>query len=560
MKSESIKKPQVFISEVQFSGGQRIALGETDIVAVVGANNAGKSKSLKELYTCLAQIDSSRGELARNQIIKHCKLTKTGNAKSLRSFLDQSASFKDGRYIYENVSIFPTHADQFDFEYLGDSADLFRAFLDAHSRIGLSATAKGENDIIQRNLPQHFLYDDELLLNKVSRLFHEAFGSDLFFDFRANPEIPIHVGTKPKSTPEADRVSNPYTELVRLNPRIDEQGDGMRSYAGILFHIVAFRRSMTFIDEPEAFLHPPQMRRLGKTLVEEADGQLFVATHSTDILRGLLEASSSRVRVIRLQRNGAVNDATELAPTQIEKLWSHPHIKYSTALDAIFHEQALICEDDSDCRLYSAVADHLSKTDQTIRLKDTHYVPTGGKAAVPRIASALTSLGVPTKTIYDIDLLADEEDLKRSVDALGGNWELIKPDWKIVSAHVQNGVAVKDADTIRAELVELLLSETGKLPKSQINDLLKQDKPWSIIKKTGKAGIPPGDASAAFDRLSHNLKKIGLHLVEVGQAEGFCRSIGKHGPEFVTKLLEQLDLSDAKLAELRDFVRQVIAS
>jgi predicted ATPase len=37
---------------------------------------------------------------------------------------------------------------------------------------------------------------------------------------------------------------------------------------------------VTLIDEPEAFLHPPQARRLAQNLVDKTrkDGQLVVAT------------------------------------------------------------------------------------------------------------------------------------------------------------------------------------------------------------------------------------------------------------------------------------------
>jgi len=55
-----------------------------------------------------------------------------------------------------------------------------------------------------------------------------------------------------------------------------------------LFEIVVSERDITLLDEPEAFLHPPQMRRLSETLSSEVKGQLIVATHSSDILRGFL--------------------------------------------------------------------------------------------------------------------------------------------------------------------------------------------------------------------------------------------------------------------------------
>ena len=73
----------------------------------------------------------------------------------------------------------------------------------------------------------------------------------------------------PKIDGVVDRVSDPYVQAVRMNPLLDKQGDGMKSYAGILFEAVVANLDITLIDEPEAFLHPPQMRRLGDDLLHE---------------------------------------------------------------------------------------------------------------------------------------------------------------------------------------------------------------------------------------------------------------------------------------------------
>ena len=390
--------------------------------------------------------------------------------------------------------------------------------------------------------------------------FKDAFGSQLFFDHRGNPQIPIHVGEYPEVIAGEDRISDSYVAKVRNFPRIDAQGDGMKSYAGIVFQSIVFPRDITFIDEPEAFLHPPQMRRLGKTLATETKGQLIVATHSADILKGFLEANADRVRVIRLQREGNKNHAAELPPNKVQELWSHPQIRYSTALEAIFHEQAIICEDDSDCRLYSAVANHLEEQEKDIRWKDTHYIPTGGKHAAPRIAEALKGLGVPIKMIFDFDLLSNEQDLKRVTQSVGGDWASIQNDWKILDAEVRKGVKVKTVEEIASEITKLLKDVSKGLPKSDILELMKQNKSWSIVKQVGYLAIPNGQASAAYEKLRDNLNSMGIYMVEKGQIEQFCISVGGHGPGFVSTLLETVDLDDLKLRDLREFVKSIIQS
>src|SRR6056297_1891636 len=241
------------------------------------------------------------------------------------------------------------------------------------------------------------MYDDQDLMKNISDLFNKSFQQELFMDYRASPQLPIHVGTPPDIEKIPNQVSNEYVEEVRKNPRLDGQGDGMRSYAGILFEVVAIEHDITLLDEPEAFLHPPQMRRLGETLAEETVNQVFVATHSSDILRGFLNVKSDNVRIIRLRRSGDRNYATMTDPERLNELWEQPELRYSNALDGIFHEEVLICEDDSDCRLYNSIADHLAKSHKDKSWPDAAYVPCGGKAAIPKIASSLREIGVSVK-------------------------------------------------------------------------------------------------------------------------------------------------------------------
>ena len=63
-------------------------------------------------------------------------------------------------------------------------------------------------------------------------------------------------------------------------PRLDQQGDGMKSFMGLLLNIVASAYPVVLVDEPEAFLHPPQARLIGRMLGDEKDpgAQVLVAT------------------------------------------------------------------------------------------------------------------------------------------------------------------------------------------------------------------------------------------------------------------------------------------
>jgi hypothetical protein len=53
---------------------------------------------------------------------------------------------------------------------------------------------------------------------------------------------------------------------------------------------------------------------------------------------------------------------------------------------------------------------------------------------------------------------------------------------------------------------------------------------------------------------------IGLWIVPVGELEGFCKSIGGHGPRWVQEVIETKDLAtDSELARARSFVANIWA-
>ena len=51
---------------------------------------------------------------------------------------------------------------------------------------------------------------------------------------------------------------------------------------------------------------------------------------------------------------------------------------------------------------------------------------------------------------------------------------------------------------------------------------------------------------------------MGLWIVPVGEMEGFCRSVGGHGPGWVQELLNKRDLAnDLELLGAREFVSEI---
>ena len=252
------QKPSVSISDIEFSGGNRFALRPNEKIILVGPNNSGKSQSLREILAVC-----KNGKKERTMVIADLEISKSGTADELRKFLEDEADYVDGAYRYEDWQIPEDHVQFWGRPYLIHG--LTQGFIKKIAADDRLKICEQQNSIApgdQKSKPQHVLYDDEALMTKISGLFRRAFSQDLMFDFRGGSRLPIHIGEIPTPEGVVDRVSDSYVNAVRDNPLLDKQGDGMKSYAGILFEAVVADRDITLIDEPEAFLHPPQMRRL----------------------------------------------------------------------------------------------------------------------------------------------------------------------------------------------------------------------------------------------------------------------------------------------------------
>lgn len=547
------KKPTATISKISFSGGDTFQLNPNEKIIIVGPNNSGKSQSLREIMAI-----TQNGTKERTVVVTELEIEKNGSSNDLKQFLEENAQFVNSQYRLNNWHIHENHTQFWDNNYLIHGlAEGYIKNIAANDRLTICNQQNSISPGDQKSKPQHILYDDEALMNRISLLFKRAFGKDIMFDYRGGSRLPIHVGENPIVDGVVDRVGDIYVQSVRSNPLLDKQGDGMKSYAGILFEAIVTDLDITLIDEPEAFLHPPQMRRLGETLSSEVRGQLVVATHSSDILRGFLEGTRGNVRILRIQRENDKNVVSEASNETIKSLWDKPELRYSNALEGIFHEQAIICEDDSDCRLINSISDHL-ELNSTEQWLDTAYIPTGGKHGVPKIAKTLREVGVPVKAVFDIDFLSESSLVKTTVDAFGGCWADIEPLWRRVDAAVRGGNKPKSKSEMKKSITEIINSSgDDELPKGDIIEAMKQGKPWNMVKKFGFRGIPHGDAQADYNLLKNALENIGVYLVPVGEIENFCPQIGSHGPKFITKLLSNVPLGDPQLTDLREFVNIV---
>ena len=545
-----------------------MALSEDDIVVFVGPNNAGKSAALRDLEKLIRHGDDPSQVC---YVIKNATLTKTGSEDELLHFLANNTNvtgaspartFQSGRA----GGIPEGPARQWWRGTLNSLGPLFFLRIPTEQRI-IDGNPTGANDMLkhQPGHPIQWLYLRDDLELKLSQIFRRAFGEDLIVYRLNGSQIPLLVGERPVPSEGEDRLSIGYNKrLMEQALELQSQGDGMRSFATVILRLFASGgASIVLLDEPEAFLHPPQARLLGETIARHRSTaqQLFIATHSEDVLQGLFNVTRGKLRIVRLQRSGSVNRVRELDRTLAQKISADPLMRYSGVLSGVFHQRAIVCEADSDCMFYSSILDLPSVNGADA--PDALFVQSNGKHRMASLAETLRAFDVPVDVIADIDVLNDLDVLERIVNALGGDWASIESHAKIVQNSVENGTKWLDASEVAKQIAEIVRQpqQPGSFPSSkaeEIKKVLGKSSPWAIVKNAGQAAIPAGDATKRLNILFQLCSEIGLWIVPVGEVEGFCKSQGDHGPKWVRRVLEEHDIATSpELQAARDFVGRI---
>lgn len=563
-----IQRPSISFERITFSDGQSLDFEEDEIIVFVGPNNAGKSAALRELQEAV-------GRPGPSLVVSDATLSKTGNSALLRQYLEQSAqkSVSNSEISYGGIgfNIHHSHVQFFDGQQNRHLvAPFFCTRLATEDRITASNPAQAI--ALHREPPTHpihLLLLDPNLGETISTLFRRAFGKDLI-PFRAGGgQFPILVGKKPQLVDDEDELCKSFVEkLLATASPLQTQGDGMRSFATVLLYVLAAdNHSIQFLDEPEAFLHPPQARLLGEFIAKNrrAKSQLFIATHSTDILDGLIAGSLSKVRIIRIQRRENLNYVKELSKEKTASIANDTLTKYSGVFKGIFYRNVIIAESDSDCLFYSALlnTDAVSGSSEP----DVLFIHASGKDRMAQLADTLRSLDVPVSVIADIDILNQETAIKNLFEKLGGVWSDISGHWQAIKTSVESTRTPLNASQVKNLVISELnkVGDIEKFPKEtekNIKNIFRSVSPWDAVKRAGRSALRDSQTISHFDQLVAKVSSKGLWIVPVGELEGFCRSIdARHGPAFTQKVIEERSLeNDFELRDAREFVSKIWAS
>lgn len=544
-------EPDLYISKIEFSN-QKLELKNDSIVVFVGPNNAGKSQCLRDIFELLGDAESKTIVVKKLGVHPPTSSLDALDGKTCGVNIAEylAAHFKKNGRFYQGLDVNVHESCVSDITGLsyGKLRNVFAAFARTDFRLSLCNPVPNidDNEIAQH--PLHQLLREQDVEEELSRRFHEAFGyhvQPLRNSVKKTPlkcfTADIPMGSNP--TQSSRDKFNDYNKKLSEQSSLHEQGDGMRSFAGLLLGLVLKRIRTHLLDEPESFLHPPQAYLAGKMIADMLgdDRQAFISTHSLDLVKGLLDAAPSRIQLVRITRTEDVNRVTFPSQSSILGLWKNSLLRFSNIMDGLFHARMVLCESDSDCKLYQAVA--VASSEFSVPGKEMYFTHCGGKFRCHKILPTLRSLGLDVITVVDFDIFNDKKVLDVLAESAGVAKGALDNDYQAFENGLPKAKTDVDIATFKNEVNRILHEQTGGLTNTmirKIRDVMRPLTVWDELKAKGLSVIADAQAKGAAERMMAELSKHGVYVVPVGQLESFISEMNStHGPAWALGILEK---------------------
>jgi energy-coupling factor transporter ATP-binding protein EcfA2 len=540
------------LSEISTKDGEVIEIGKFTLL--VGPNNVGKSQTLKDIHRKLI-----KGHTAETTLISSIKVDRPTTFEELykgfdvrvdpinidHHIIDGVTSDFDQQSMIRVHQLEQQHRHQFeqtpelDYTYLGLSK--FRVFyMDSESRLKIAS--KSPNYILDENSPKNLIqalygslgeFDE-----KLKDAFQSTFGMNIKLDYSAGLELRLAVSKEFEDIPEDPRAAYP---IMKKYPSIELQGDGFRSFVAVVLSLLLSKDKVVLLDEPEAFLHPEQARRLGRWISDHVEGfpcQILVATHNSNFLSGLLSGKQP-ADIYRLNR---VNDITRfkiITSDATQALSKSPILSSQRVLEAIFSQGVVVCESDTDRIIYSSVAIHVHGKQEIL------FIHAHNKQTIKDVVKLLTDASVPTVAIIDIDILNSATDLSNAISAFCSELnqsEIISLRAELAThiEEVSEENIIKELEQNVAELLKQLNNNEHSLSgaRGALNRIRAESTKWSKIKRKGIDTLEVEFRQKAQKIIDESMK-VGLYIVPVGELESWM-DLGVRKNRWVLPALQEI--------------------
>tara|TARA_Y100001956_G_scaffold70916_1_gene75274 strand:- start:96 stop:1775 length:1680 start_codon:yes stop_codon:yes gene_type:complete len=533
------------------TGSAPLELKPTGITLFVGPNNSGKSLVLREIEkfcsTYNKQGDSIIESIEFNlpdekEIIKDLETKKT--------LPNKGENVPDGAIVVQRINtykglqareIIQTNQIKSWSENKQINAlaryyfSLLTVRLDGATRTNL-LNPNNRGDLLET--PTNILaalFQDGESRKKLRKLTFEAFGKHFTIDALNQAQLRARLADRaPVDELEEQALDKRARDYHKASLEITEASDGVKAFTGMVATVLGQNCKIPLIDEPEAFLHPPLAKRLGKELAEisvQRDATAFIATHSADFLMGCVSGTPA-VNIVRLTYKGGKPTARLLSHDRLNEIIKSPIMRSTGVLSALFHEGAIVCEGDSDRALYQEINDRLSSVNKTDS-SEALFINAHSKQSTAKIAGPLREMGIPAAIVVDFDVFKGNEDFKHILSDLGIP-QVLTNGWCQTKALIAQHCSDNKID-------------------------------W---KKRGMLDIADEDIRISVKNLIQNLRSFGVFVVPNGELESWLKDLDvvetKNKRNWLLSAFDKLggdpdapDFVGPRKGDIWDFVRAI---
>lgn len=527
------------INSIHLKNGEPFAPGRINVF--IGANNCGKTQLLKDM---LAYITGTRAPtVILNELEIPYPETWDAIEHSYNMRIVEINQSKQLRHISPTLDgdpAGPTHPDIRTTlsNWLERDKRAFRSatgaglitYLNTDNRLKLAMSQPVQQNLHKRgakNVLEALYISGSSSAETVRECIRKIFGIDIFLN-------PFNLGTLEFKVGEDFSLisNNPQEAFDQLSgyPLLDTQGDGIRSVLGMISAIVSVKKPVILLDEPEAFLHPPQALQLGEIISElvEPSQQIFIATHSADFLRGLLSSTRDAV-IIHLDRIADITKANVLDPATLDQIVTDPLLSSSRVLEGMFYKGVVATEADADAVFYQRLFQKIGAADEV------HFVNAHNKQTLKKIIGPYKKLGIKFAMIADADVIRDKREFSDILQVISDEQlkSRILQERDAIMNYFQTQNKYEALCELQAKTKEL--AEQTTIPETaepddiartlfdfrlNLKKLRDESDELSEFKKNGRASLPI-DLQANFDTLWECCASVGLFVVNVGELESW---------------------------------------
>ncbi|MFL0805135.1 MAG: AAA family ATPase [Agarilytica sp.] len=520
-----IKNIKLHFGESQLSEPLSLDVGPVNIF--VGPNNSGKSLLLKEVEQLCNNPDPDRKIISEIEINQYDKETILEMIKAKETDKPEGNRHHDDYIFVNRVNVLKSEQNisqislpeiinyvegkNKSYSYFAKNVlSLYTVRLDGKTRFTLTEPRPSGN--LTKAPTNHLMaiFGDDAIREKIRAITHDALGVHFVIDPTGMIEFKIKLSdTKPEDNHQEQGLDQRARDFHSSATDIADMSDGVKAFTGLIAASLSQDYKVLLIDEPEAFLHPPLSRKLGKVLAsitEERRNTVFISTHSPDFVMGCVQ-SGQKINILRLTYANGVATARQLPPEQLFEMMRNPLLRSTGVLGAMFHESVIVSEADSDRAFYQEVNERLNQFGDD-GAKDSLFINAQNKQTIGRIVGPLRNMGIPAVALVDLDIIKKGGEFKELCKACNIPQPLIE-SWGVLRGNINK-----------------IFEDSGlNSNKNGVQDIPTEHKDTLLM-------------------LINNISEYGIFAVPVGAVEQWLPELdipsSRHGPGWVMEAFEKM--------------------